>query len=936
MSRPESVTFLQPPGIARPTALILADERTASAENLCRAMHANGLRTFVTPWPSVWIGPPGTYVSRGFELTEDGAFRQIENWESVFPRVLVHPQTMYGAAVQTFHAIAEAHPKAILSYSSELDFLSSARGSELCLRDGDTLGIRVPRPLTLLIPEEAESAVAQSSSVSLFAPKSGGSARLSLDKERAAYVFETLSPAEQSDVVLRRTEDPVVIHDVEYGIRVLASFDFLRSNYSILESAAYPLAAPVTGCSALLDVDTGSATARNDSSRQMPVTTLTDLLNAHGMNVDGFQQKVERVIEALFCCFARWPGLAGSPQFSRLVPLVAVDLTLKKVGKTVQPLFSAFATLSGFDPMFAPVTGSSHAAYRWCKALRSRCESGPVFILPVLDYRVCDPAEAGTNFFALPDALCTLNDAECRRRLIKRMGSSLEDGQSIAICSDEFERRGCTVSLTREERTVVLRLALTEKSDLSAFAHPLAAVLPTMQGAEGFIDTEPWPGATFEFLDKRLCGPELQGASAHDSLLLYLARVAAGEGPGHTEGQQPFSPGIGKRFVEPGVGRTCLVDFVRAVGRADLHDFSVTGVGLTPYSRGGFVDPGSPITGRAALSRAVHRKRCAARLEAEGCRAAPVFAIINLPGAEIRMPDAASSAAALVVRGFRCVLRIKQLDPVACFYHSLQHGAGLAGYLNDRRWEPGGADWPENLHARTVDWRRAVALDRQGALPDELHRIAQMASQPGINGGTGLVDPEAGARMRRMYFVRAYAPLLFGVAKTRLAMELGRDPDREPLSDTEYLTWFIGALARQMAIMQRLKFLHDYHHEGTARYSPHGIHTLVDNNVTILAEFPDLDTSVFVDRTDAEMLDELRLSSSDFQTLRSDFDRFHRFELAAVKEILRTLTAIIFHGDANWEARAMAHFDRVYEDSCQPSSQAHKVVAAGDIPAFPA
>src|SRR4051812_32567491 len=63
------------------------------------------------------------------------------------------------------------------------------------------------------------------------------------------------------------------------------------------------------------------------------------------------------------------------------------------------------------------------------------------------------------------------------------------------------------------------------------------------------VDTRPWPGALFSHLDDRLVGPRMSGLSDVESLRTFLGRIVHF---GKTKS------GIGRRFVEPGIGRTVL------------------------------------------------------------------------------------------------------------------------------------------------------------------------------------------------------------------------------------------------------------------------------------------------------------------------------------------------------------------------------------------
>jgi hypothetical protein len=416
-------------------------------------------------------------------------------------------------------------------------------------------------------------------------------------------------------------------------------------------------------------------------------------------------------------------------------------------------------------------------------------------------------------------------------------------------------------------------------------AHPLAALLPAL-AADGHVveRTRARADASFAFRDP---GLRLAGAAAGEAALLgWLGRSIDPDAPPGPEGD---------RLVEPGVGRAVLVDRVALDGHPAVHDFTALGIGVTPYAAQGYVNVGRRIDGLAGLARAQHRRRCAERLEAAGCRAGRVAAIIALGDSAIALAHAAAVPAAILVRGFRCALRVKQLDPVAPFLHSFDHAAEAHGFLLHPWWErlQGGAP-PD-------------AAAEQGLMLG-LEELAQRASLAAVTEEAPAWPGLVAARARRRAAIALYAPLLLDLACTRLAVELGRDP----LDHAEYATWFAASLGAQLAHFRRLRFLHEYNQPGTARWTPERIHSLGENNVTLLAEFPDLDTGIFVDDTDAETLDALFLTEADRQVLRADFDGFHAEDLAQARAVAGALAWVALGGEAAGIAAALARFDAAY------------------------
>lgn len=397
-------------------------------------------------------------------------------------------------------------------------------------------------------------------------------------------------------------------------------------------------------------------------------------------------------------------------------------------------------------------------------------------------------------------------------------------------------------------------------------SHPLAALLPCPAEGHVRVVTKANRDAKFVHLAPGLKGPDLPGYPTGEAgLLQWLGRTI------DPMADPAEANPLDMRFVEPGVGRSILIDRLHLPDKPHLVDFTALGAGVTPYASGGYANVGRLIDGMAGRDRGQHRRRCAELLEAEGCRAGQVVAVIEIPGAIIRVPHAPEIQAAVMVRGFRCLFRVKQLDPVGHFLHSEEYRAAAHELMMHPFWSP-------PSERRTAD--PLVAWRQQHTLAG-LDAYAQAGSLATLVGHALMPPADSGlseARARRLTMVRLYAPLLLGLARARLAIELGRDPDRERPDNPEYVSWFAKSLGRQLATFYRLKFLHDYHHPGIARTSEASLHSLSENNVSLLAEFPDLETGMFVDRPAEEQLDTLFLTSADHDVLKENYGAFHAME----------------------------------------------------------
>jgi hypothetical protein len=360
------------------------------------------------------------------------------------------------------------------------------------------------------------------------------------------------------------------------------------------------------------------------------------------------------------------------------------------------------------------------------------------------------------------------------------------------------------------------------------------------------------------------------------------------------------------RLVETGVGRACLLDDIKIKSQPHFRDFTVLGVGLTQFSENGFMEMGRTIDGKAALIRAWHRKACAERLENAGCRAGKVVAIIKLASEEIEMSDGKLTPACLAVRAFRCAFRVKQLDSIVCSLHSVQHTPLISAFLTERahelRFEKGLPD----LRGLADDEALAREIEMQGASQLSLRKlVASPTPSPGNEDWPPLI------REVRLELIDSYSRAPLNLAKRRLAEEL--DVSSQSISDVDYLFWFAKTLGQQLNTWKRLRFLHDYHHRGVSRWQPETLFSLGENNVSLLAEFPDLDTSLFVDDDEEYLMSTLQLQKDDVEFMRGSFSLLHHREVLAAEEVVRTLANIMFREDPEVLRIAIEKFRAGYE-----------------------
>jgi hypothetical protein len=502
----------------------------------------------------------------------------------------------------------------------------------------------------------------------------------------------------------------------------------------------------------------------------------------------------------------------------------------------------------------------------------------------------------------LPCAEHWFSCEEGRTQLRYELMRILDEGEHCIVTLSEDSAgvyKGMSAHARKVGGYITLDYTFSGVASSASVPHPLSALLPSLDSGHCYVETSSRNDAGVTFLDSRLIGPKFpaDGLSTQAALLNYLARSV------NEDTSVPSDP-FGRRYVEPGVGRGYLVDFLRIEGRPEIVDFSVIGGGLTSYSREGYVNVGRTIDGKVTLGRAIHRKLCADRLEEAGCRTAPVVAVIALTNERVVLPGGKYVAAALLVRGFRSVLRIKQLDPVACLYHSLQARPKLVSFLTDSRWNLRNEKLQQPLLGTKPPF--FAALGRWG-MSAVLPSIASR-NQPPLN----LFDPDVRARQCRFRATRMYAPFLVDLVKARVATEIGRDPVREPLTNLEYAHWFASTMGRQLAILRQVRFLFDYHQEGISHPLPIWLYSLGENNITLMAEFADLDTGFFVDAPDESSVDELRLTRRDLAILSRNFEVFHRRDLRLARSAVRTLVTIACHGQSTAIAPVLRRFESQY------------------------
>jgi hypothetical protein len=470
-----------------------------------------------------------------------------------------------------------------------------------------------------------------------------------------------------------------------------------------------------------------------------------------------------------------------------------------------------------------------------------------------------------------------------RKELMARLQRLAVSGQVVVI-SDPNDPSLCLVVRGAAERSTV-EVVLKGGIRGPARTHPVASVLPDVLPEQGMVNTMPWPTAQLAYLDPELRGPTLPWRAAiDDGLMEYLARVFSTDEP-----PSAGSP-AGRRYVEPGVGRSYLVDFLEFAGRPEFCDFSVSGAGRSPYCTAGYLLADAITDGNMSSVRARHRHQMAVRLAAAGARVPRTAAIIDLPGRDHRMPDGTQVPAAMLIRGFRTVLRVKQLDP-------------LANLMLSQPW------W------RLVqDISRAGPHDPQSAGTPPANCSCYV---PSVMLGTWpgrRCDTSSRCFQHRWQQVRAGSPQVLELARTRLSIEESRDPVTELMSAEEFATRFAAILGAQLSLLRQLRVLHDYRMlRGRRQDSSSVTNSLGDTNVTLAGELADLDTAIAVDEPDSE--ESLLITRAERLYLAEQFNDLHGIEAGLASGICQTVALIAADGAQQAADAAATAFWRAYESN---------------------
>ncbi len=472
--------------------------------------------------------------------------------------------------------------------------------------------------------------------------------------------------------------------------------------------------------------------------------------------------------------------------------------------------------------------------------------------------------------------------------LVDRLANILSNGGKLNISVERGNLEGLKLEVSKGESYCVVDSSIERTAALEDMYRLSSVMYPSVARDTEAVDTLYWPGGYFEYLHPGLRGPNVSACQSRaESLLLFLARTTSQVAKAH--GMKDGIHGFGKRFVEPGIGRSVLVPLLRIEGRRELVDFSVLGVGLTPYSEQEFVMVGPEVDGLVSLVKARHRKMLAEKLASIGCRVPVTCAVIPLPGLLKTWPDGRQTTAALLVRASKMNLRIQQLDPFHGFFHTTKLQSSMRECfrrLNSATSSPLVDDVDGDALAeccKHIDIRAIVYKERYGGV----------TTPKPVRTGRGL----------RFKEVASFAPFALEVAKQRLASELCSD---QVFTNREYAVWFGTSMGEQLAKMRDARFLFDYR----PGRSPKIANALHESQISLLAEFHDLDTGIFVDSRETEGV---LLTQMQIDELKTNFEAHHVAEYKEAFAIVRTLALVACSEDHDAVAAALSAFQSRYE-----------------------
>lgn len=275
---------------------------------------AAGFRSYAVSWRSVQVSEGQTRIRGGFEAISPRGKRFLRAWEPVQPSVVLHRMVIWGPSADLIARLAQAYPRALISYHPLWEILECKWTTELCFRAGDLANVRVPRPATQLVENgEIRTAleVLGRSRPLIFKPSYGSqgngirlSTPLTFDAIAARLPYEGWS----RHVVQEIVDDPVLYRKRRFVLRVYAlvtSLDPLR--YMVYREGVVRIAAAEFDPAHPADysrVMTTWSFLRRDGGEilNISISELLDDLRGQMRGVERFWEHVDALHDRVFRC----------------------------------------------------------------------------------------------------------------------------------------------------------------------------------------------------------------------------------------------------------------------------------------------------------------------------------------------------------------------------------------------------------------------------------------------------------------------------------------------------------------------------------------------------------------------------------------------------------------------------------------------------------
>jgi hypothetical protein len=340
--------------VGEPILLVLCE--AARRVNLRLATHlwlarTCGFRPIIANWRHVRTSTRGTELADGVEVDPQMRLRRLAAGTQIVPAVVLHRSLLGNRREQLMEQLAETHRSVRLSYGAPWKVISRKWTSEVLFRNGERVGIVVPRPNTYLVSKATisrELSHVAGTRPLIFKPSTGSQChgiRLSTPRSFQKVAQRLRRSTWPAYVVQDLILNPVLYRGRKIDLRLyvlVTSFRPLRLRLyrqGVARIAARPFGesavddglAALTGCS--------YRKRRHQLNENISVTELLQQLEAEGYRVTGFWQETEQLLLNAFSCLADYPAMASVSHLDRRFYLGGVDVLLTDCDGILSSLF---------------------------------------------------------------------------------------------------------------------------------------------------------------------------------------------------------------------------------------------------------------------------------------------------------------------------------------------------------------------------------------------------------------------------------------------------------------------------------------------------------------------------------------------------------------------------------------------------------------------